>query len=352
MQLSHECYRFYKLSWDAKIPLEPVALMDARFQQNSMPNHRPDTKQYQALDRFLKICDALKSRVYARENISGEDVTAVDYSRFKKALTEEFNAAIADTEEEQKLVTVYAMQPVFYEHYSAAGRVKTDLPQMNAEVQQELYAELASIGQELSQLKDQEGQEKNIEALRQRRDEVLAILMEEQPIDVEQPGGDSEKQQIIGDFVQYANDVKAVLNTPYPDSFEMALKLLEFRTGHDAFIYDVSKLRSYKIDHGLIDEYVSPAHQLQQIAGINHDGIFMASLSAASNLYMCYLGDDCSADSKFIRRYCLGIPFDPVTYPEACDMDLVSFYTDVLLTENQQLDVFLLLDYMIESYEQ
>ena len=345
MRTAEECFQYYKLAWDKRIPLTPEALIQAR-----LSNAYADTRQIEALSRFLDTCDVLKKSVYQRENLAGEDITANDHHRFVLALKEELNQANPETDEEQQLMTVLDMYPEFYRLYNEAGRIKSGLPQMHAEVQDELYAELVSIGQELADLRKQDGQEAAIELLEQRRDEVLAILMEEQPIDLEQPGNADDEAAIVAAFVEYTETVKSYLNTQYPEAFEAAYRVLHYASDTRVLIHDLSKMDTYEWDKAFISEYISPAQQLQQTSKFNHNKVFYLSLSAAINLYMCYLGDDCGIDTKYTRRYCLGAQFDTVMYPEACDMDLVSFYTDVLFTQNQQKDVFRLLDLMIDSY--
>lgn len=72
-------------------------------------------------------------------------------------------------------------------------------------------------------------------------------------------------------------------------------------------------------------------------------------ITPAINLYLCYLGLDCNAQSRTIRNYCLGLNNYPL-YQEACNTDLKTFYYQTYLSTNQKVDVDKIIDFMVSEY--
>ena len=77
---------------------------------------------------------------------------------------------------------------------------------------------------------------------------------------------------------------------------------------------------------------------------------FEILIGPALDLLACYKGIDCSQSSHRSISFCLEIE-RAHNYPQACEMDLQSFYFDVFLSKNQLTDVLTLFNYLTQAYE-
>jgi len=68
------------------------------------------------------------------------------------------------------------------------------------------------------------------------------------------------------------------------------------------------------------------------------------------DLFYCYKGVDCSAESLVIKNYCLGFNH-PQPYPSACNKDLDTFYFDSYLSANQTMDAKKIFEYLVSHYD-
>ena len=60
------------------------------------------------------------------------------------------------------------------------------------------------------------------------------------------------------------------------------------------------------------------------------------TLKYAAHLYLCDIGWDCSSESIIMLQYCL---FDVYTHPDACGLDLRTFYQRHLISTNHMMDI-------------
>jgi hypothetical protein len=83
---------------------------------------------------------------------------------------------------------------------------------------------------------------------------------------------------------------------------------------------------------------------------------FNQTYTAAIELYFCYLGADCSQNSRFIRNHCIGFFYslynlDRVNiYQESCDLSVDEFYFQFFISPNQLEDVERILKYLVQNY--
>ena len=83
---------------------------------------------------------------------------------------------------------------------------------------------------------------------------------------------------------------------------------------------------------------------------INDYNYFQITIHPTINIFQCIKGVDCSTTSELAINYCLGIGRKKED-PDACDVDLVSFYFQSYLSENQLNDIQKTLNYLERHYD-
>ncbi len=77
--------------------------------------------------------------------------------------------------------------------------------------------------------------------------------------------------------------------------------------------------------------------------------LFALVIQPATQLYHCELGADCGPKSQWVKAHC--IDSYALMAAASCQMDLVSFYRDVWMNENQWDDVQAILTIIRGLYE-
>ncbi|MCX7552329.1 hypothetical protein OS175_00435 [Marinicella sp. S1101] len=95
-------------------------------------------------------------------------------------------------------------------------------------------------------------------------------------------------------------------------------------------------------------EYVSPGEVIKNVIGIQDNQIFARVINHATKIYHCELGADCGPAGQWSPMYChLGYSF---FHEAACQADLVSFYQDAYMSENQWQDVQYVVNVLRQTY--
>ena len=80
-------------------------------------------------------------------------------------------------------------------------------------------------------------------------------------------------------------------------------------------------------------------------------------IKPASRMFLCHKGYDCSETSELVTEHCFG-SMDELNFvaeeihPQACGLDVNTFYNDHFLTVNQAEDVQALFNVMVNHYAQ
>jgi hypothetical protein len=145
-------------------------------------------------------------------------------------------------------------------------------------------------------------------------------------------------------------EVFKLLKTKYAYVFiEVLSEVSLFSDNHakKSFNYD----RNTKFIKNLYPAYQSLPDSIFQNIGFKNKPYFSQIFTPSKNLFLCHLGLDCSASSRIVRNYCLGLNNYPI-YFEACGQDLEGFYFNYLISDNQISDVNRIIDYMVNEYAQ
>lgn len=162
---------------------------------------------------------------------------------------------------------------------------------------------------------------------------------------IEQASSPDEQayQQQIDKFTNLHNRFIKKLKTKNGVEFNLALFTL-LNMQRDRLIhksrYSVEKFKLRQINHEI---YLN--------SGIKDHEYFQIIIYPTINLFQCLKGVDCSETSEFAINYCLGIDRRNAD-PAACDVDLVSFYFQNYLTENQLLDIQKILNYLELNHDE
>lgn len=137
----------------------------------------------------------------------------------------------------------------------------------------------------------------------------------------------------------------AALNSTDFDVFYLAKTTSEMQedySGLGVLWYDFFR-KEYGVD------YTTPGERMLQLLGMSERHVLNQAAVPAGVLYLCALGEDCSADGMLMTSYCLGFGGFKMT-EAACGKDLVTFYNSGYVTPALMQDVQLIMELMEVEY--
>ncbi|WP_395376584.1 hypothetical protein [Marinicella sp. W31] len=338
LRLAKGCEQYYRLHEEKHARVTARELLHMRNGETQVFTDQ----QYKAFEFFIQECLLLKEAVLARAE-TGDSFTNYTFAHpVVSELRKELNHTKAETAEEKHLLEIRQMRPVFSKYFNQLLQVAQGDFKLSEEEQSVVRDEITRLGEEINRL-DYTDSEVEILQLSEEIQQQYRLLRERQSAD------ENAKATALKPFIEATEEIKAYLYGRYPYSFETALRTLELSTVNNTF-FDINDLYRFESQLSLVPEYLTPSAELQILANVKDKSMFLTLLEPAVNLYMCHLGDDCGPNSHYIRNFCFGNTFRRPLYEQACEMDLMQFYTEVFLTKNQQKDVFALLELMVEAY--
>lgn len=175
--------------------------------------------------------------------------------------------------------------------------------------------------------------------------ELISVIESSFEGDVEQalsPGEvDLMRHSISSQYAQ----IKTKLPSKDFDVFMLAKTLSEMQAGYaglGVLWYDFFR-RDYQVT------YTTPGEEMMRLLSIKERHVFNQAALPAGLLYLCSLGDDCSANGLMMTSYCLGLN-GLKSSPASCGKDLLAFYLEGFVTPNLMQDVELILELMEVEY--
>ncbi len=138
--------------------------------------------------------------------------------------------------------------------------------------------------------------------------------------------------QAVSNFQSYDQKLNQSLHSQYADVFFEALQAIEGWTKYNLTKLGFTYKRNSNADNYRItlDQMVLEHSEWQSPLLHSND------LRYATHLYLCDLGWDCGSDSAIMMYYCLRNLY---TLPEACGLDVRTFYKEHLISPNRLPDV-------------
>ena len=343
LRLARDCEVFYQKHHNEKGLMTPKEILDDYMLRFQGEGAVAAVEQYRAFNAFVQDCLYLKQRVFKNSKIKNA------YPEYESGypviieLEKELDATQALTEEEKRLLAVREMHEELQTTTLELMRASQGDYKLNEAQRSVIYDDIDRINQELYELYQTDGASEEIDKLGNTIREHYNALHQRKPVDQEM------RAPFLNSFLKSTERIKTYLYGQFPYSFEIAVRALELSSRKQGLV-DIEEFVFAEEKLAMIPEYLPPSKELKIMAGIKHQTLYLTLLQPAVNLYMCHLGDDCSQNSHYMRQYCFGHLRNVIVYAQACEMDLMQFYNEVLLTEHQRKDVFVLLDLIKESY--
>ncbi len=159
---------------------------------------------------------------------------------------------------------------------------------------------------------------------------------------------EAERSQALADFSVINKQLFEFLQSPDPDIFYEAHVTLEQNNTLSYFNFSPHKNLGMRALKRPFIEYVFPEQIIMDTLGLNNPDWFNHLIPYAMQMYLCELGADCGIDSEWGKYHC----FQSYTgfNTTSCELDLLSFYQDQLLSPNQHEDVQTVLSAVRDLY--
>ncbi len=315
--------------------------------QQYISGQQAPPNQTQALEDFVQQCLTLKSAVFFRASIDAE------FPEYKFAypvlveLRKEWYNSQAETPAEKHLEKVTKLSKQWQQSLKELLQISSGDFFYSKEDRDSLENSAVQIQQQIDVIYQQTDQadwneinklQQQIKALSEQKNQRL-------PVDQEQ------RLSALDAFNQLTYYMKQAMNDGFPASFMALVETMEMT---EQFHFKVASADYHPYSTSvikLIPEYTPPSMHIFAYAKTQDQQVFNLLVEPASQLLLCYMGADCSAESAWVRQYCLGNKHRVSTFPDACGKSLLDFYTDDYLTPNLWLDVSELFDKMVSYYE-
>jgi len=303
--------------------------------------------QLESYEKFIESCQNLKKEVLAASNKNEKLLQAQVYS-ISSSIKDIMLKTKAKTDEEIILKQAKADIANFTKQLDVLFELKkgsntlspeqlTEISNESSILQQqmrelreeyELYYETPEYQDLLIQIKDNENRERNSKNIDQSQIELQI--------------------DIINELIQ---KLQIQLNTQYASVFYALFSSLNFNEGFTGVLS--FNLLYGSSAHTNID--IVPINQITfKDLNIKNSQYYNTIIDSALQLYLCYLGEDCSIDSRWIRAFCIGQQsFDSrknKVYFQACETNLEEFYFKSFLSYNQIQDVNVIFNYLVNKY--
>ncbi|VAW45250.1 hypothetical protein MNBD_GAMMA02-1630 [hydrothermal vent metagenome] len=345
INLAKDCSPFYRNHHQTLGKYNHLEAFNISLQYKSSQQAPPN--QVQALEDFVQQCLTLKSAVFFRASI---DTEFPEYKFAHPVLVElrkEWHNSQPETPAEKHLDKVTKLSKQWQQSLEELLQISSGDFFYSKEERDSLEKSALQIQQQIDVIYQQTDQadwneinklQQQIKALSEQKNQRL-------PVDEEQ------RLSALDAFNQLTYYMEQAMYDGFPASFVTLIENLEMA---DHFQLKVASADYYPYSNDvikLIPEYTPPSQHLFAYAKTQDQQVFNLLIEPASQLMLCYMGADCSAESAWVRQYCLGNKHRVSTFPDACGKSLLDFYTDDYLTPNLWLDVSELFDKMVSYYE-
>jgi len=350
--LARDCKIVFKTKNDFDRNIDPYT----RF-KNSISNQsngrqiEAKTIQIQALSDFLTECKDLQNEVeflIEKNNYKTKfnfSHPVINYS------IKRFHEATPKTEEEIELANILSKTGKLGNIQMNFGSLVNGKSVLSKAERKEVENEIKELrklmypknnGQPVSQ-QEYQNRKQQREELQKAIDQKYQYLKESRYID-------KEKLQRFRDaYAHLYPEIFKLLKTKYAYVFIEVYREISMSLDHGKKPFNYE--RNIKFFRNLNPDYLTMSNIVFKESGFKYMPYFNQIYTPSKNLFLCYLGLDCSSTSRIVRNYCLGMNDYPIYY-EACGQDLQTFYYDTLLSHNQIRDVNVVFDYMVNEYAQ
>jgi len=349
--LANNCRIVFKAEMDFDKKTDPYTALERKISYKSQGRQLKMSKQQRhVMSDFLRECKVLQQEVqplieknhYQEKFEWVNPIVGYSFKRLYETKPDSEQAlAIVDVERKLNIFGKITMS------YGASVNGKSTL---SREEQKQVNDEIKELNElmfpkinnhprsQYDYLQDRERRKKLQDAIEQKHQ----YLKDSYFIDEEKLARYREK------YAMYYPHIVRLLKTPYAYVFMKVQKPLSIPyNNHGENNYEKDKSKAYILK--FYPQYQSIDDMIYHGLELKYRPYFDKIITPAKNLYLCYLGMDCSNTSRIMRNYCLGLNDFPI-YQEACAKDLETFYYNDYLSYNQQRDVSLIFDFMVNHY--
>jgi hypothetical protein len=351
LKFSKRCEDYYQAEHADKSAFMADEYFRKRFISPLNPDYQPSDAQLNSFRAFLQACDALKKATFLRANIEKRYPQITRPYPVIKELENELEITPAKSAEAQSLKKTLKLKQQWQELLEALVAESKGPLVMNEDERAQARSQMRALSTEMMAM-SQEADEVDVEVIMDLAQEIQDL----QAAMTETVGGDEEaRQQLLTELIVLEEQLRKLLQSPHLETFLVAMSALEFSESFDLRINAQFAKFQYKNVTQNIPEYISPSQVLREMSGIPDDNYYDALIKPASYLFLCQKGHDCSDTSALITEYCWG-SMDKIklmtgqVHPQACGLDVKSFFHNHFLTENQKIDLQYLIDLMGEIY--
>ncbi|TDR23456.1 hypothetical protein [Marinicella litoralis] len=333
---------------------DPVARLNLTLsQQHPEQFVQATAPQSKAIQQHANQCIDLLHRLESL-NLPHSNITEKQgmdkHNRLKAQLNAYLLAATPKSNKEKAIASVVNLKPEWQQRFQnvldASKGDETKNAQEIAVIREQLQAlriRRSEINQLIQSTEDQTALKKEYAQTFAEEAVLKETLSSLRLVDPE------TRTAAIDEFNLVNNQMFNFLNSKDADVFYEAQMTLE-QTNRIQYIghYPYRNIGKGQLKEPFI-EYVSPGDVVLQLTGITDVQLFALVINNATQLYLCELGANCGPNSQWIKYHCFDNPALPAA--ASCDLDLLTFYRDHWMNENQWADVQLLLEIMRGLYE-
>ena len=347
IKLAEDCSNFYRNHHGTQGNYDYLAVLQQAREYQFQTDQAPPATQVQALENWVQQCLNLKAAVFFRADINQ---AFPDYQFAYPVLVElrkEWRQTQPQSAAEKHLAKTFQVSEKWRQSLNRLLQIsRGDFFYTKGE-RETLKLSVTQLQRQTAamyQLADQANRHE-IDLLHQQISALQEQMNQRLPVD------EVQRAEAIDTFNQLTYYMEQAMYDGFPESFVLAVKTLESTPQFDLRVAH-NEYRPYQDEvEELITEYTPPSQHLFSYAKTQDHAIFDLLIEPASHLMLCYMGADCSAESEWVRYYCLGNDYHETTYPSACGKSLLDFYTDDYLSPNLWQDVSQLFDKMVYYYE-
>ncbi len=333
---------------------DPVARLEQNLRRRTPEqNIYPSNQQIKAITQHTSQCINLLHQVESLDLTEPhiiDDKNKSKYDQLTAKLNDYLLEAKPNTAKELAISKVINLKPIWQQLYQSVLAVSKGDETQNAN-------QIATINQQLKALRARRSEINQLlqttEDKKELQEEYIQSYLEEQSLKAELSRlrlvDPTIRAQTIAEFNTVNNQIFEFLYAQDADVFYEAQMTLEMVTrinyiGH----FPYRNIGKGQLKEPFI-EYVSPGDVVLQMSGISDVELFGLVIQPATQLYLCELGADCGPNSQWIKYYCF--KNYALLAAESCGMDLLPFYRDYWMSENQWQDVQMVLDIMRSLYQ-
>ncbi len=313
----------------------------------------PTKSQFLAVERHALKCEALLNQVQALDlpQLNNDNNRQSSYLDLREQLTEFLTAMKPDSSKASRIADVLSLIQVWNQHYQAVlDSSKGDETQNTVEIER-IKAQIKQLRTQVDELSSQIQEPRSNPDLPKKlikiRQEIRLLGHQITELKLINP---ETRNEALAVFEVVNNELFNRLRTQDPDVFfetQLALERNRSLRGNSFGHSPYKDIGTGQFKMPFI-EYVSPGDVFKSMVGIGDNELFRLVINYATQLYHCELGADCGPNSRWVNYYC--ITATPFMNPVSCDLDLLTFYQQHLLNQNQWDDVQTVLNQIRGTY--